>query len=200
MQFLNLEKWTQKNYCIDVVDAYRRKKAETRLISACLRFAIAIFNFGLTKCADFSKIGARLFRALHFAPSTAVITPASVIICTFCAIFNRHADTSVHPYTPGSHTLLSTSETHVTPLCWTLSPAMYAFVASGCSHAGITSGSGISTFAQRLGAASGYVVFIFFNYNQILHQQRPDFFTPFFGHIVNRCLTLLNAIRPEFSH
>ena len=57
-------------------------------ISACLRFAIAIFNFGLTKCADFSKIGVRLFHTPHFAPSTAVITLADVVIWAF---FNRHA-------------------------------------------------------------------------------------------------------------
>ena len=62
---------------------------------------------------------------------------------------------SIHPYTPGSHTLPSMSDTHVFPLCVTLSPFAYGFVLSGYCHSGIVSGSGISTFANSEGAASG---------------------------------------------
>ena len=54
--------------------------------------------------------------------------------------------TSSHPYTPGSQTLLSVVLCHVLPLCVTLSPLAYGFVLSGCSHSGIVSLSGISTW------------------------------------------------------
>lgn len=59
------------------------------------------------------------------------------------------------PVAPGSQTLLSTSDSQVLPLWVTLSPCIYGFVESGCSHSGITSGSGISTFVQRDGETSG---------------------------------------------
>ena len=59
------------------------------------------------------------------------------------------------PIAPGSHTLLSARLSHVFPLCVTLSPLEYPLVLPGCSHSGITDGSGISTFAHKDGDTSG---------------------------------------------
>jgi len=51
--------------------------------------------------------------------------------------------------------LLSIALSYTSPSNITRSPRMYGLVLSGYSHSGITFGSGIKTFAHRLGAATG---------------------------------------------
>lgn len=70
----------------------------------------------------------------------------------FCKIFSNFQPCG---YASGDHTLLSISDSYILPLYVTLSPFIYGFVLSGCSHSGMTSGSGISTFAHKEGASVG---------------------------------------------
>ena len=51
--------------------------------------------------------------------------------------------------------LLSIRDSYILPSNRTLSPFMYGLVLLGCSHSGITLGSGINTLANKLCAAVG---------------------------------------------